>query len=166
MSRRIRAATVPAGLLLTALALSGCSVIDTITGQVQRDDSGEVVEGNDNADVFAIEVGDCINDSSITEEVTSLPVVPCDEPHDSEVFHAFDLSTAELPVDTEIETAVAETCYPVFEQFVGAPYDTSLYYVGYYSPSVESWASGDREVLCTVYDDAGQTTGTLEGIGR
>lgn len=167
-ARALRARTlaaVAATALLTA-GLGGCSVINSITGDVERDESGQVVEGNDSADVFSIVVGDCLNDASVAEEVNSLPIVPCTEPHDSEVYHAFDLTTAELPTDVELETAILDGCYPEFETFIGLSYDDSMYYIGYYSPSVESWADGDREILCTVYDEAGQTTGSLEAIGR
>ena len=167
-ARALRARTL-AAVAATALliaGLAGCSVIDSITGSVERDESGQVVEGDDSADVFSIVVGDCLNDASVAEEVNSLPIVPCAEPHDSEVYHAFDLTTAELPTDAELEAAILDNCYPEFERFVGVAYDASMYYIGYYSPSVESWADGDREILCTVYDEAGQTTGSLEAIGR
>jgi len=58
---------------------------------------------------------------------------------------------------------VPEVCHPVFGTFIGEPYDTSLHHI---SPSIDSWATGDREVLCAVYDEAGQTVGSLAGIGR
>ncbi len=164
---RARSLAAVAATALLALSLGGCAAINSITGEVERDDSGQVVEGNDSADVFAIAVGDCLNDSSVAEEqVSSLPIVPCSEPHDSEVYSAFDLTTAELPTDEELAAAVEENCGSAFEQFIGLAYEESLYYVSYFSPSAESWATGDREVLCTVYDQAGQTTGSLEGIAR
>jgi len=34
------------------------------------------------------------------------------------------------------------------------------------TPSEESWGDGDREILCTVYDPAGDTTGTLADANR
>lgn len=168
-ARALRARTlaaVAATALLTA-GLAGCSVIDSITGEVERDETGQVVEGNGSADVFSIVVGDCLNDASVAdEEVNSLPIVPCTEPHDSEVYFAFELTTPELPTQTELDTAVSENCGAAFDDFIGLSYDDSIYYISSYSPSVESWADGDREILCTVYDEAGQTTGSLEAIGR
>ena len=37
--------------------------------------------------VFALEVGQCFNDPSSTEEVSSVSTVDCAEPHNNEVFH-------------------------------------------------------------------------------
>jgi hypothetical protein len=35
-----------------------------------------------------------------------------------------------------------------------------------YFPTSDSWKNGDREILCTVYDDGVKTTGTLKGAAR
>ncbi len=167
-ARALRARTLAAvaATALLAAGLGGCSVINSITGQVERDESGQVVEGNDSADVFSMVVGDCINDSSLADEVTTIPIVPCSEPHDSEIYHSFDLTTSALPIRDELDQLAGEECVPAFESFAGIAYEDSVYYFSYFSPSAQSWADGDREILCTIYDMDGQTTGSLEAIGR
>mgnify|MGYP003662257070 CR=1 FL=1 len=73
-SRRLLAVV----LALTAgLALSGCSLLDVFTAgnQAVRDSDGQVIEGNDETDVFSLQVGDCLNDGEIGDTVTAVPTV-------------------------------------------------------------------------------------------
>ena len=79
-----RAFAVALALLLGA-TLSGCGVYDQLTGHVTRNDAGTVTQDNKNADVFAMEVGDCLDDAVVNDsEITNVPIVTCAEPHDSD----------------------------------------------------------------------------------
>jgi hypothetical protein len=134
-----------------AVALAGCSIL---TG---------VPEGEQ--DVFSLKVGDCINTTGTGDEISSIPVVPCDEPHDQEIFDRFDISGDTFPGDTAVEEERVAYCNgDAFETFVGLAYDDSKYATSGLTPTQSSWDNGDREVLCTIDDPAGQTTGSLEGI--
>jgi len=140
-------------LSLSALALAGCSIL---TG---------VPEGE--SDVFSVEVGDCINTSGTGDEISSIPIVPCDEAHDQEVFAAFDLDGDTFPGDSAIEDERSAYCDgDAFTEFVGIPYADSMYATSGLTPTQSSWDQGDREVLCTIGDPAGQTTGSLKGINQ
>ena len=156
---------VALGLVLT-LGLSGCSIIGDLIGggSVNRDDTGAATQDNENADAFTIKVGDCLNDSSITEEeVTTIPLVTCDKQHDTEVVSSILVEDGDYPGDDAIRVRADEECIAAFEDYVGFTYADSLYDYGYYLPTEESWAGGDREILCTVWDPAGPINGTLEG---
>lgn len=49
--------------------------------------------------------------------------------------------------------------------FVGGAFEeTSLDYASYF-PTEESWADGDREILCIAYDTNGQISEPLAGKG-
>ena len=157
-------------VVAAATALSGCSILDRFmpSSQPVRDaETGEVTEEVENADVFAIRVGDCLNTASLdsTEEVSDVPIVPCDQPHDDEVYYAFNLDDGDY--DEDAITAEADsTCIAEFESFVGLAYDESeLDYWRMY-PTSGSWANGDREVLCIAWYPAGQETGTLADSAR
>lgn len=155
-------------LSAAGLALSGCSLLPSFTGggTATRDDSGEVVEGNDDTDVFTLQVGDCLNDATAAETVETIPTVPCTEPHDSEIYASIIMTGDTFP-GTDAVIAEADTaCLDAFEGFVGVSYADSLYYYSYYFPTEGSWEGGDREILCTIYDEAGQVTGSLQNIGR
>lgn len=150
------------------IALSGCSILNQLTGggQPTRDDSGEVIEGNSNTDVFALQVGDCLNDATAGDTVETIPTVPCDEPHDSEIYASIIISGDAYPGDDAVIAEADAACLDAFAGFAGVAYADSLYYYSYYFPTEGSWAGGDREILCTIYDQAGKVTGSLENIGR
>jgi hypothetical protein len=151
---RLGAAAI-AGLLV--VGLGACS------DDPERDESGQVTEGGDES-VMDIALGDCLSDETGTGEVTDVPLVPCTEPHSSEVFHTYDVPDGDFPGDF---TQVAdEQCLPAFEEFVGLPYDQSVLEATTLEPTAESWADGDRELVCIIVDPAGDVTGSLQGANR
>lgn len=169
LTRRPRLAAPIVTVLVASLVLSGCSLLDSITGgdQAVRDDDGQVVEGNEDTDVFTLQVGDCLNDGEVGDTVAAVPTVPCAEPHDSEIYASYILGDTAFPgLDTIIEEADA-ACLTGYAQFVGLEYLDSRFDFSYYHPTESSWAGGDREILCLIYDPAGERlTGTLAGIGE
>ncbi|MER3389489.1 MAG: septum formation family protein [Microcella sp.] len=155
--------------LSAGLALSGCSLLDVFTAgnQAVRDGDGQVIEGNEETDVFSLQVGDCLNDGEVGETVTAVPTVPCAEPHDSEIYASYILGDTAFPgIDTIVEEADA-ACLAGYTEFLGIDYLESRYDFSYYHPTESSWAGGDREILCLVYDPSGEPlTGTLQGAGE
>lgn len=155
-----------------AVGLSGCSLINQFTpaSQPVRDaDTGEVTEQVDNADVFAVRVGDCLNTSEVssTEEVSDVPVVPCDQPHEDEVYYAYDLAEGNYPGEEAIKADAQATCVPQFTTFIGLAYEESALDYWPMYPTAGSWDGGDREVLCVAWDPSGaKVTGTLAGAAR
>ena len=93
-----------------------------------------------------------------------MPTVPCSEPHDSEIYAAFELTQSAYPGEETTQGKADALCLPAFEEFVGEPYLESRFDFAYYYPTEESWASGDREVLCVIYDPVGPVTGSLRGV--
>jgi hypothetical protein len=117
-------------------------------------------------DAFTLAVGDCINTSGATE-VETVPVVDCDEPHDLEIFAATDLTGDAFPGDEVVSAELDAFCEgDAFTDFIGLPYADSIYGTSGLHPTAASWANGDRELLCTVGNPDGQTTGTLKGINQ
>lgn len=170
MARKTRM-TIAALGAAAALALTGCSAVEDLFGgggeEPERDPSGQVTESQDAADVFTIKVGDCIGSFEDGSEVAELPVVPCSDPHDQEVYASFMVPEADAFPGTDAVNSQAETdCAAEFETFVGVPYEESALYVQFLTPTEESWGQGDREILCTIYDPEGQTTGSLQDAGR
>lgn len=96
-----------------------------------------------------------------------MPAVPCAEPHDNEVYHSFLMPDGEFPGQAAIDAAVEETCLNEFESFVGMAYDVSTLDIFPLTPTEQGWDElADREIICTVYDPAGQTSGSLKGAAR
>jgi hypothetical protein len=145
-----------------AFALSGCSLIGNITGGTVDTDPSD---GTD-TDVFTIEVGDCLNDGGVDGEVSTVPTIDCAEPHDSEAYASIILPDGDYPgTDPVLEQADAE-CLAAFPTYVGIAYEESTLGFAYYYPTEQSWASGDREILCLLYDPAGQVEGSLADSAR
>lgn len=142
--------------VMLAIALAGCGALDGLLDTTPPD-----------SDVFTIAVGDCLDDGDVAAEVTTVPRVDCAAPHDSEVFASTEIDGEAFPGDAELEAQLTAFCQgAAFLEFVGAAYlDSGLSTGGYY-PTAASWASGDRELLCTIWDEDGPTTGTLEGAER
>ena len=148
--------------LLTLLTLF--ALILTACGSAQRDSSGEIVEAG-TEDVFSLRVGDCFDDDLGAEgEIFSVAAVPCDEPHDNEIFYAFDLPAGDYPGDVRIDEAAFAECTTSFETYVGIEYAASELAVTYLSPTPDSWDAGDREIACLLYDATlAKITGTMNG---
>ncbi len=149
----------------SATLLSGCSLINSITGGETRSDDGTIVEGGD-TDVFSIKVGDCIAEPTGSDEVTSVPTVPCSEPRDTEVYFEFALDGTDYPGEDAIFAVGDKACYDAFSTFVGIAYESSSLDFSYYYPTTGSWGSGDRLISCLIMDPAGQVTGSLKGAAR
>ena len=122
--------------------------------------------GGGEASVFLLEVGDCFDDPDITAAVSDVPIVPCDQPHDNEVYAIYDLADGDYPGQDAVETSALDGCLERFEPFVGRDYATSALDYFHLTPTVESWSAGDREVICSVYRvDLEKMTGSMQGSG-
>ncbi|MBD7958760.1 septum formation family protein [Microbacterium sp. Sa4CUA7] len=172
---KLRPPLAAVGLVVAGLlTLSACSAAQFPTegAQPQRDEtSGQVTEGQEDVDVFSIRVGDCINSAAVIEEsqLQSIPVVPCSEEHEDEVYHAFDSSVSgeEYPgEDVLLDEADTVCAGDAFTEFIGVPFTESVLDYWPMYPSDGSWASGDREILCMVYEGANLLTGSLAGAAR
>jgi hypothetical protein len=135
--------------------LSGCSLI------------GNLIGGQD--DVFSIEVGDCFNDSTGTDEegyVSGVDSVACSEAHDNEVYSVFTVDGDDYPGEEAVMAEADSLCSTSFEEFVGVIYDESELYLTYLYPTDQSWSGGDKEIVCVIYEDGAKTTGTLASANR
>ncbi|HEX6425750.1 MAG TPA: septum formation family protein [Acidimicrobiales bacterium] len=124
------------------------------------------VAGPEDADVFSLGVGDCLVEETPDGEVQSLPVVPCDQPHASEIYYVHIIDADGLPGADEMESIARDECLPQFETFVGVPYEQSALLVTWLEPTEASWDAGDRELLCIAVDPEGDATGSFAGTAR
>ena len=152
--------------LAVIAAVSGLSLAACSGAEPDRDGSGVITESVEGADVFALVVGDCTGDITEGGVLTELDAVPCADPHGAEAYASIDMDDGDFPGDEAVQTQADDGCVAEFEAFVGLPYDDSELLSTYLTPTEESWAQGDREILCFVYDDGGPTTGSLEGAER
>jgi len=136
---------------------------DLSTDSTTRDGSGQISEAGD-LGAFKINVGDCIlspgESVEFTEEFTKLVGVPCTELHDAEIVGAITLPEGDFPGEDSLDGVLNEFCVPAYEKYVGIPYDTDAPHVIYlFNPTADSWAQGDREVLCYASLTSGEQMG-------
>lgn len=167
--RNRRALALAGAALALTIALSGCSAINSILGggsaDADRDEeSGQVTESA-NIDVFALKVGDC-KMASATGEIQDVDVVPCEEPHDEEVYHEFPMEDGEF--SEEAVDAATEGCIgDAYTTFVGVAWDASALDVYPITPTKRTWDElDDRIIQCVISDPAGPVTGSLAGAAR
>jgi hypothetical protein len=126
--------------------------------------AGCVVTAACTAGVLTLETGTCFDDPESFEEVSDVPVVDCSEPHDNEVIGSFDLPAGGYPGDAVVASRAEEGCLVRFEPYVGIDFPSSIYDLGWFTPTSESWDVGDREVICFVYDVTfARITGSVAG---
>ena len=150
---------------VASLALAGCSLLGNITNGSDTGTDTGTGEGTD-TDVFTIAVGDCLNDGDIEGEVSTVKTIDCAEAHDSEAYASIIMDDGDFPGDQAVEDQAIADCTTKFNEFVGIDYNDSTLNFSYYYPTSASWEQGDREILCLVYDPAGQATGSFAGAAK
>lgn len=155
---------------VTPIADRGSSTDDTSTGSENTDpeetdveETGPVADGEP-IQVMDLEIGDCL--PYIDDTVYELTLLPCDQPHDSEVYSIFSFpEDGEYPGDDAVTAEAISKCEAAFDEFVGAPY-SEVYDLDYYwfAPTKRSWDNADdRAVQCLIFSYDGDVTGTLKG---
>ncbi len=153
---------VVAVAVAVALLLGACSD-DT----PDRDDEGRITSAGD-LSVFDLAVGDCVVVTHETEAVNdTLPVVPCDEPHQSEVYALVELEDLDqYPGERELSNRAELECVATFGDYVGVDLADSTLFFTYLIPAVRSWQEdGDRTVVCMTLGVGGPLEGSVRGSG-
>ncbi|WP_244268200.1 septum formation family protein [Microbacterium foliorum] len=167
--RTRRALALAGSAVALSVALTGCSAINGIlgggAGDADRDEeTGQVTESS-NIDIFALKLGDC-KMASASGLIEDADVVPCDQPHDEEVYYEITMKDGEFS-EEDVDTASQECIGDAYTSFIGVAYDDSALEVYPITPTQDTWDQlNDRVVQCVVTDPAGQTTGSLKGAAR
>jgi hypothetical protein len=150
-----------AGYILAALGFVAYGAFT----EADRDDTGAIVDAG-TIDAFQIRVGDCFDDTGMGDgEISSLPGVPCADPHDNEAYAVFNIKSASFPGNDEVSEIAYDSCMERFDGFVGKDYQSSSLEMFPIYPTAESWAQDDREVICAVYDmNEGKLQGSVKGL--
>jgi hypothetical protein len=177
MERIMRAASIFAVAVLAAASLTACSSDDPVdtpqtpgiqdtpeTPDIQ--DTPSTVDSTGSRSVFDLEVGLCYNYPDDTTLVGEVPLADCASSHDAEVFAIYNLPEYEAYDQDTVTSEGFDGCLAPFTAYVGTDYysdeadDLGIY--GLY-PSPDTWANGDREVICSVVPltQGDQLTGSM-----
>jgi hypothetical protein len=111
-------------------------------------------------------VGDCLTEALPGEVIFSLQTLPCSEPHSEEIYAAVTLPEGDFPGTEAMNAQADELCAAESESFVGLPYEESVLYLTYLTPTREGWVRGRPRGRCSVYDPEGEVSGSLRGVER
>ena len=150
-------------------ALTSCSTISDAlsnsSNKADRDPEGQVTQAGD-INAFSVKVGDCINSADLGTMVDKIPAIPCDEPHDSEAYLAFNVTMSSYDDDAISEEAETR-CGEAFTEYVGPnaeSYDPPLDYTAL-TPSASGWSQyHDREIVCLVFAETQTLVGSVKGV--
>jgi hypothetical protein len=137
-------------LLGAVLVLAACGADDI------RGEDGRVATPGDWS-VFDLRPGDCIGDTEgLTGDTDAVPLVPCDQPHQLEVFAVVRYPSDEYPGAATIAAFADNACLTVLTEDLGLAVDGVSF--TYLLPSSLGWVEqGDRSVVCVL----GSTTGAV-----
>lgn len=143
------------------LLLASCSLLSS---DAPRDDSGQVTEAA-TISVSKLQTGDCFDSASMgSGEVDTVKVIPCDEPHDSEIYAEKTLTGSAFPGGDAIQEEANEFCYNEFAPFVGVALEDSVLYFYGLTPTQGSWEQhNDRLIQCIIISDEGDISHSLKG---
>ncbi|MCC9205995.1 septum formation family protein [Arthrobacter sp. zg-Y769] len=149
---RIRGLVLP---VLLAGLLTGCGGLFGPDGTMYSD----------------LKAGDCYTNpdpgSGATDEViVEVDLVPCDEPHQQEVFHVSEMPDGDYPGQETLDTKAMEICSTEFEGYVGTAVEETTVAGGYIIPSPESWdQEDDRSIMCTLGDTTKEVSESYKDSG-
>ncbi|MEU3656965.1 septum formation family protein [Streptomyces sp. NPDC032161] len=152
---------IPAVAALLAIGAVGCSDVSDAVDSA-KDSAKKVTRQRS---VFSLDIGDCYNPNGKAEGTAyAVEIVPCDEAHEGQVVGEFAIDKGkEYPGDDKVST-IADTRCPVEAQKYAPdtwalPKGIALFY---YTPTKESWVTGDRAVSCTYTAEKGTFSGSLD----
>ena len=154
-------------IAITAVLLTGCASEPEVANEVQQEMADEAPEVAEHS-VFELELGTCLDDASVPEgaDLADIPQVPCDEPHDSELFGIITIDDDTYPGADVLIDKGQNGCQLRFGDFVGIDFRSSALDFHFYYPTPSSWSQGDRTIYCMVVDPGLKVTGSLEGSKR
>jgi WD40 repeat protein len=170
-----------AGFVLGVLAIPVLAVVTLVRAEVTRGADGALVDAGvlSLASEGEVQVGDCLVDHvpwltrlfwALLEEGDLITGVPCDDPHDHEVFAMAAMPELADPasVDEASLSADAEAlCVARFAEYVGLDIARSELAYQAWWPSVASWTDGNRTVWCWLSSsDGSPLVGSMRHSGR
>ncbi len=120
--------------------------------------------------VFDLQVGTCFNDPGSADEIQSVGSVPCETLHDNEVFALIEYPAGPdeaYPGREVVQDFADEECKgQLFTDYVGTEYQFSRFFATQLTPTDGSWAQGDREIICLLFDTTTQLNASVRGSGE
>ncbi len=121
----VRAAAAVTAAALVVVAFAGCGLLPT---NILDTNTADGVD----SDLLTIAVGDCLNDGGAEGEISSVPIIECEEPRETEMYDSIILDEGEYPGEEAVIAEADTGCESTFDSFVGIAYAESAYKFSYY----------------------------------
>lgn len=166
-SKRRRQVTIVIGLVVAVFVIGAALAALLRVTVAERGADGAIVRAGQLPSA-ELAPGDCFAVPDPNSNVVSIVrAQPCDDPHDLEAFHTFDsVHVGAFPGEDGFTDEAQALCLPAFRSYVGAAVDDTQLRVYTVVPSADSWATGDRRVVCAAFDPDTQLTGSVRRTGR
>ncbi|MDG4827292.1 septum formation family protein [Asanoa sp. WMMD1127] len=151
------------GLLVFGVLFAVVIVVAAVVGAaVALGNAGDSASGGE-VSAAKLAVGHCVDGLKETDDLAGLPVLPCEQPHEGEVFAIFALPAGPYPGDAALGRQAQQECLKRFETYAPSSVADDKVELFYLHPSQLSWTSGDRGVTCVATDPTAKRTGSLKG---
>lgn len=116
-------------------------------------------EDGEDVSTLALEVGNCYDALTLVGTVGEVEALPCDGPHEAEVYEVFDteIDTEDYP-SGQLDEEGRLACNRLISD-VEAPEEVEVFYL---IPSPGTWEDGDREIICSAVATDGSMDAPLE----
>ncbi len=149
-----------------ALCLSACTPGGPVAGGSPGPVTSAAASATPTPDPVAeLKVGDCTGPIDLSgASITTLPAVPCDQPHYYEVHATLPLSGETFPGTDILANQAAAQCAPSFVAYVGVEPEYGRYASAYIAPDDAAWAAPENRVItCLVGSADGGLIGSAKG---
>lgn len=157
------------GMAIAGLILSGLWLVVIIAviaiglaAGPQRSASGQLTQPGVTS-VYALRTRDCLQNPGARLGITNVRVVPCDQPHNAQVFAVFPVAGSSYPGTAALQRQAAAGCHARIAGSINRSLITNSMTLQYLYPESQSWAGGHRSITCLVVDSASMTSSVLLG---
>jgi hypothetical protein len=88
-----------------------------------------------------VRAGQCVDREPTGQTFETLPVVPCGQAHDLEIYAIRKLGGGRWPGNDAVQNLAEKACRAAFQTYVGVAYDESTLEIGWYTPTAAGWGS-------------------------
>ncbi|MER5478246.1 DUF4190 domain-containing protein [Streptomyces sp. NPDC002734] len=162
------------GLAVAGIALSTVGALLTVlfftAGPWDEFKEGFKEGARDANATASLQPSDCFDEPGAPDAVTGeetyvveeIVEVPCDVPHQAEVYARLDLPGGSYPGETGVIDQADRRCVEHLYRFPMDAWELAQEATySYYYPTKVNWSFGDRTVICFLASEAGELTGSL-----
>jgi Septum formation/Domain of unknown function (DUF4190) len=157
------------GLAIAGLAMSGfwvvvvvAAIVAVSTGKATRSATTGVITHRGHMNAFSLRIGDCFDNPAGAHTVNTVTAIPCDQPHNAQIYAKFRLAGSDLryPGAAAVARRARSGCNARIGS-VDKAMTTNAMTARILLPDETSWTAGQRTVSCMVVNPTANLTTSL-----